>query len=237
MIIKLLIEGGDMKPGPAIAQQLGPKGINMGKVISDVNAATKAFKGMKVPVEVDVNEKTKTFTVKALSPPTSELIKKEVKLDKGSAKQKDYLANASIEDIIKVASIKQSNMLEKELKSAVRSVLGTCASMGVLVESKNANELSQDVNEGKFDVEIKNKKTETTTDKRTELKNYFDQVLNEQESKKKLAEAAAAVPVEEKKDAKAAPATAKTPATAAKTATKAPEKSAKETKTKTAKKS
>ena len=37
MIIKLLIEGGDMKPGPAVAQQLGPMGVNMGKVISDVN--------------------------------------------------------------------------------------------------------------------------------------------------------------------------------------------------------
>ena len=47
-----------MIPGPAIAQQLGPKGINMGKVISSVNESTKEFKGMKVPIELDINEKT-----------------------------------------------------------------------------------------------------------------------------------------------------------------------------------
>jgi large subunit ribosomal protein L11 len=208
MIIKLLIEGGDMKPGPAIAQQLGPKGINMGKVIADVNTATKAFKGMKVPVELDVNEKTKTFTVKALSPPTAELLKQEAKLTKGSPKQKEYVANISIEDVIKVASIKHSNMLEKELKSAVRSVLGTCAAMGILVENNTANELSSEIASGKFANEIKNKKTETLSDKRTELSNYLTNILTEQENKKKVAEAAAAAataaaPVEEKKDAKA----------------------------------
>ena len=38
--IKLLVEGGSMTPGPAIAQQLGPMGINIGQVISDVNTAT-----------------------------------------------------------------------------------------------------------------------------------------------------------------------------------------------------
>ena len=64
MIIKLLIDGGNMVPSPAIAQQLGPKGINIGKVISKINESTKEFKGMKVPVELDINEKTKEFTVK-----------------------------------------------------------------------------------------------------------------------------------------------------------------------------
>ena len=79
MIIKLLIEGGDMKPGPDIAQKLGPLGINIGKVISTINAETKDFKGVKVPVELNINEKTKEFTVQTFSPPTSELINKELK--------------------------------------------------------------------------------------------------------------------------------------------------------------
>ena len=86
MNIKLLIDGGDMKPGPTVAQQLGPMGINLGKVISDINNATKEFKGIKVPVELIVDKKTKEFTIKTFSPPTSELLKKELKLEKGSAK-------------------------------------------------------------------------------------------------------------------------------------------------------
>ena len=57
-LIKLIVDGGAMKPGPAIAQQIGPMGINLGKVIDDVNKATSEFKGMKVPVEINVDPKT-----------------------------------------------------------------------------------------------------------------------------------------------------------------------------------
>src|SRR3989338_6287052 len=85
MQIKLLIEGGDMKPGPAVAQQLGPIGINLGKVISDVNAATSGFKGMDVPVELDVDTKSKSYTISVSSPSVATLIKKELGLEKGSA--------------------------------------------------------------------------------------------------------------------------------------------------------
>jgi large subunit ribosomal protein L11 len=61
--IKLIVEGGKMAPGPAVAQQLGPMGINLGKVISDVNNATSGFKGMNVPVELDVDPKTKKYEI------------------------------------------------------------------------------------------------------------------------------------------------------------------------------
>jgi len=197
MIIKLLIEGGDMKPSPAIAQQLGPMGVNMGKVISTVNDQTKHFKGMKIPVELDVNEKTKDFTIKTSSPPTSELIKKELNLEKGSNDHKLIkVGNASIEDIIKIALIKHSDMLEKEFKTAVKSILGTCASVGILVENKNPNELIVDLVEGKFDKEIAAKRTETPTEKRKELNDHFNKLKAEQEARvereKKAAEAAAA---------------------------------------------
>ena len=86
MKVKLIVEGGDMKPGPTVSQQLGPMGINLGKVISDVNEATKGFKGMKVPVEIDVDPKTKDFTIQVFSPPVSEMIKKELNIEKGSGK-------------------------------------------------------------------------------------------------------------------------------------------------------
>lgn len=213
MIIKLLIEGGDMKPGPAIAQQLGPMGINIGKVISEVNDSTKEFHGMKVPVEIDVDKKTKEFEIKVFSPPASELIKKELKLEKGSAKIKEVkMGNASIEDIIKIAKIKYSNMLEKDFKSAVKSILGTCAAMGILVEDKEPNELIQEVAEGKFDKEINQKISETTNDKRKKLDDFYKKIKAAQDLKAEQAKKAA----EEAEAAKAA--TAAVPAAGAATA-------------------
>src|SRR5210317_1427605 len=102
-IIKLLVDGGDMKPGPAVGQQLGPLGINIGDVISKVNDATSEFKGMKVPAILDIDPKTKDIKVEVSSPPASELIKKEVGIEKGSGDhKKEKVANAAIEEIIKV---------------------------------------------------------------------------------------------------------------------------------------
>src|SRR3989344_4790536 len=103
MIIKVLADGGAMAPGPALSQQLGPMGINMGQVIQKINDATKNFKGLKVPVELNVNAGTKAVDIKVFSPPVSELLKKELGLEKGSGEQKKlYAANASIEQIISI---------------------------------------------------------------------------------------------------------------------------------------
>src|SRR3989338_9139340 len=234
MIIKLLIDGGDMKPGPAIAQQLGPKGINIGKVISKVNEATTEFKGVKVPVELDVNEKTKDFEIKVFSPPTAELIKKELNLEKGTAEHKKIkVGNASIEDIIKIAKIKLPNMLEKDLKTGVKSILGTCASIGIFVENKEPNELIKEIDAGVFDKEINEGLTITSPEKRKKLNDYFTEIKKAQdmrlEQEKRAAEEEAAKK-EEAAKAGAAPAAAKadeaakTEAVKAGAASKAPEK-------------
>jgi large subunit ribosomal protein L11 len=207
--INLLIDGGNMKPGPAVAQQLGPMGINMSKVISEVNEATNEFKGMKVPVELDVDEKTKEFTIHTSSPPTSELLKKELGLEKGSANHSEVkMGNASIEDMIKIAKIKLGNMLDRDLKAAVKSVLGTSASVGILVENENPNNLIANVNEGKFDSEINEGKTETSPEKREKLKSFFEDIKSAQDAK-------AAVAAKEAADAEAAKAEAEKDAPAA----------------------
>ncbi|HJO14840.1 MAG TPA: 50S ribosomal protein L11 [Candidatus Pacearchaeota archaeon] len=198
--INLLIDGGNMKPGPAVAQQLGPMGVNMGKVISDVNEATKEFKGMKVPVELDVDEKTKDFTIHTSSPPTSELLKNELGLEKGSDKHAEVkVGNASIEDMIKIAKIKLPNMLDRDMKAAVKSVLGTSASVGILVENENPNNLIQAVNDGKFDSEINDERTETSPEKREKLNQFFTEIKSEQEAKA----AAAAKEAKEAEEAEA----------------------------------
>ena len=181
MIIKLLVDGGDMKPGPAIGQKLGPLGINIGQVIQQVNSSTKDFKGLKVPVELNIS-KDKKFSVKVLSPPTAELLKKELGLEKASGEAKKLKAgNASIEQIISVAKIKHPNMLAKDFKSAVKNVVGSCVSAGILVESKEAKEIEREIESGKYDKEIKAMKTETDVEKKKQLEKFFAQVLEKQQ--------------------------------------------------------
>ena len=192
-IIKLIVDGGAMKPGPTIAQQLGPKGINIGKVIEDINKATIGFKGVKVPVELDVNEKTKKYEIKVSSPPVAELLKKELCLEKGSGEAgKIKIANAGIENIISIAQTKLPNMLARDLKNAVKLVLGSCVSLGILVENKSPVEVIAEVNSGQYDNEISQIKTDISPVKKAELEAYFTKVKSQQEAKKKAEEEAVA---------------------------------------------
>ena len=205
MIIKLLVEGGAMKPGPALSQKIGPLGMNIGEIISKVNDSTKDFKGLKVPVELDVDAGTKQFDVKVSSPPVSELIKKELGLEKASGEQLKLSAgNASIEQIISVAKTKMPNLLAKDLKAGVKSVVGTCTSLGILVESKAASKFGKDVDKGDYDKEINEEKTETSPEKRKKLDDYFKKFKAAQEKSIKEAEAAAEAEKAEKEAAKVA---------------------------------
>ena len=191
MNIKILIEGGNMKPGPALSQKLGPAGVNLGQVISKVNEATQDFKGMKVPIELEIDNATKEFKIQVFSPPVSELLKKELKIDKGSGAQDSIkVANASIEQIIKVAKTKMQNLLCKDLKSSVKTVVGSCVSLGFLIENKPAKEIEQEIDEGKYDKQINGEITETPEEKKKELSSYFSKLKAEQDKKLKVAQAA-----------------------------------------------
>src|SRR3989338_7446145 len=180
--IKLLVDGGAMQPGPALAQKIGPLGLNVGQIIQQVNDATKNFKGLKVPVEIFVDPSTKKIDVSVSSPSVSELLKKELGLEKGSGLQKKQkIANASIEQIISIAKTKQNDLLCRDLKSSVKTIIGTCVSLGVLVENSHASEVGQLIDEGKFAEEIKKGLTETSPEKRKSLDEHFSKVKKQQE--------------------------------------------------------
>ncbi len=209
MIMKLLIDAGDMKPGPAIAQKIGPLGMNMGKIIQDINSATKSFKGLKVPVELDINPKTKTYEVKVSSPPVAGLLKKELNLEKAAGLHKKLKAgNIAIEQVIKLAKTKLPGMLCKDLKSAVKSVVGSCQSLGILVENKEGKEIELMINQGAYDNEIKSEKDQVSEEKLLELKSYFEKLHKTQEETIKKEEEAKAA----EEAAKAAATPAATPA-------------------------
>jgi len=193
MDIKLLVEAGAMKPGPALSQKLGPTGVNVNQVITKVNEATKKFSGMKVPVTVEIDMDTKQITAHVSSPAASELLKKEVKSEKGSGTaSKTKIGNLSIEQIIGIAKAKHPNLLARTLKSAVKSVVGTCVSLGILVESKSPNEIQQEIDEGKYDSEINSEKTEASPEKLSELEAYFSELKSGQDKLAKQEEAAKA---------------------------------------------
>ena len=153
--IQALVDGGKATPGPPLGPALGPLGVNIVEILKAINEKTKSFEGMKVPVTLLVDPKTKTFTVEVGTPPTSALIAKELKVEKGSGDPgKTRVGNLSLAQAIKVAKMKADAMLAKTLKAQVLEVVGTCVSMGVTVEGKSAKETSKDIQAGKYDKQL-----------------------------------------------------------------------------------
>jgi large subunit ribosomal protein L11 len=177
--VESLVPGGKATAAPPLGPALGPLGVNIGQVVADINKKTSMFNGMQVPVKVIVDLDTKEFEISIGTPPASALILTEAGVEKGSGNPKtDKVADVVIEQIIKIAKMKENNLLGKSLKEKIKEIIGTCNSMGILVEGKPAVETVKEVNEGKYDQEIKEEKTELTAEEKAKL----------EEEKKKLAE-------------------------------------------------
>ncbi len=153
--IDVMVTGGQATGGPPIGPSLGPLGVNVLAVVTRVNEVTKDFAGMKVPVRIVVDTETKGFEVEIGVPTTSALLAKEARLEKGSqAAGTEYVGNITMEQAIKVARILRDKLGLTTTKSALLQVLGTCRSMGVKVEDKIPQEVTELVQQGEYDDEI-----------------------------------------------------------------------------------
>jgi len=167
-IIDVMVEGGKTTPTSSIAQRIGPLGINITEVMNKINEKTSSFKGMQVPVKLKIDKRAKEVTdIEVSTPPTTELIKKEVNIEKGSSQpDKEKVANISIEQCIKIAKMKKEAMYVNNLKTAVKTVIGSCNSLGILIEGKTAREIEREIDAGKYDTEINLEKIEMTEEKK-----------------------------------------------------------------------
>ena len=153
--IKALVEGGKASAGPPLGPALGPLGVNIMQIINTINDKTKQFGGMKVPIKVIIDPKTKNFEIEVGTPPASSLILRELGLDKGSGSAGTHrIGNLTIDQAIKVANMKQENLLGKQLKQKTKEVIGTCVSMGITVEGKKPQEIQKAIDEGKYDTKF-----------------------------------------------------------------------------------
>jgi large subunit ribosomal protein L11 len=168
-VVESLVEGGKATAAPPLGPALGPKGVNIGLVIAEINKKTASFKGMQVPVKVIIDSSTKSFEITVGTPPAAELLKKEAGIQKGAGNPLDHVADLKIEQIIKIAKMKEDALSGKDLKAKIKEIIGTCNSMGIKVEEMHAKDGLRAVEAGRFDKEIKAEKTELTAEEMKEI--------------------------------------------------------------------
>lgn len=151
--VRVLVEGGKATPGPPLGPALGMLGVNVAQVVDKINEITSTFEGMKIPVTVEVDSRTKQFEVKVGLPPVSAIIKRELGLEKGSKLPgSEKVGDLSFSKAIEIAKARSGGSLARDLRAAVKEVLGTCVSMGITVEGKDPRVIQREIEEGKLEV-------------------------------------------------------------------------------------
>ncbi|UCE13860.1 MAG: 50S ribosomal protein L11 [Candidatus Heimdallarchaeota archaeon] len=149
--IEALVDAGQATPGPPLGPQLGPLGVSIKAVIDEINKKTQGFKGMKVPVKIEVDD-SRNFTISVGVPPTSSLLLREAGVEKGSGTPNtEKVGNLSFKQCVKVAQMKQDSMLAINLRSAVKEAVGTCISMGLTIDNEDPKVIIEAINAGKYD--------------------------------------------------------------------------------------
>ena len=133
--IKLQIPAGKANPSPPVGPALGQRGLNIMEFCKAFNAQTQSYEpGLKLPVVITAfADKSFTFVLK--SPPATLLIKKAVKIEKGSGKPHlEKVGKITREQLEEIAKMKVKDLTAANMDAAVRTIAGSARSMGITVE-------------------------------------------------------------------------------------------------------
>ncbi len=132
--IKLQIPAGQANPSPPVGPALGQRGVNIMEFCKQFNAKTADKAGLIIPVVITVYA-DKSFTFITKTPPAAVLIKKAIKLDKGSGEpNKNKVGTITRAQLQEIAEAKMPDLNANDIDHATNMIAGTARSMGVKVQ-------------------------------------------------------------------------------------------------------
>ncbi len=131
--INLQLEAGKANPAPPVGPALGQYGVNIMDFCKVYNDRTKDKAGYVIPVVITVFE-DRSYELEFKEPPAAVLIKKKIKIEKGSAKpHMDKVGTITMAQILEIAKQKMPDLNANDEDAACKIIAGTARSMGVVV--------------------------------------------------------------------------------------------------------
>ncbi|MGH7640479.1 MAG: 50S ribosomal protein L11 [Candidatus Dormibacteria bacterium] len=132
-VLRLNVEAGKATPGYPIGPALGQHQVNIMEFCRAYNEKTQSQAGMVIPAEITIFE-DRSFTFITKTPPTSDLIKKALGIEKGSAKPpREEAGELTREQALAIAKTKMPDLNAADPEEALKMVEGSARSMGVKV--------------------------------------------------------------------------------------------------------
>jgi len=133
-IIKLQIQAGKANPAPPVGPALGQHGVNIMAFCKEYNERTSSQEGAIIPAEITVYE-DRSFTFVIKTPPTTDLLRKALGLEKGAGSSgHEEVGSLSRDKLHEIAQVKAKDLNATTIEAAERIIEGTARSMGIKVE-------------------------------------------------------------------------------------------------------
>jgi large subunit ribosomal protein L11 len=132
-LIKLQVPGGRANPSPPVGPALGQHGVNIMEFCKQFNARTQDNLGTIIPVVITVFA-DRSFTFITKTPPAAVLIRDAAGIEKGSGvPNRVKVGTITRAQLREIAERKMPDLNTTSVEAAMRTVAGTCRSMGVRV--------------------------------------------------------------------------------------------------------
>ncbi|ODV90345.1 hypothetical protein CANCADRAFT_105157 [Tortispora caseinolytica NRRL Y-17796] len=151
-IIYMRAVGGEVGSSASLAPKIGPLGLSPKKVGEDIAKATKTYKGIKVTVQLTIqNRQAAVSVVPAASSLLIAALKEPVR-DRKKDKNVKHHGNIPFDEIVNIAREMKSKSFSKTLAGGVKEILGTAQSIGCRVDGQNPHDVIEAIDAGEREV-------------------------------------------------------------------------------------
>jgi len=151
-VVCLRCVGGEVGATSSLAPKIGPLGLSPKKVGDDIAKATGDWKGLKITVQLTIQNRQATISV---VPSAASLIIKALKeppRDRKKQKNIKHNGNITFNDITNIAKTMKARSMAKNLAGTVKEILGTAQSVGCTIDGKNPHDWIDAINNGEVQV-------------------------------------------------------------------------------------
>ncbi|XP_065331951.1 large ribosomal subunit protein uL11 [Cloeon dipterum] len=151
-IVYLRCVGGEVGATSSLAPKIGPLGLSPKKVGDDIAKATADWKGLKITVQLTIQNRQATISV---CPSAASLIIKALKeppRDRKKVKNVKHSGNLTFDEIVSIAKQMRPRSMARKLSGTVKEILGSAQSVGCTVEGRNPHDVIDAINNGELEV-------------------------------------------------------------------------------------
>ena len=150
--INMKVVGGEVAPAAALAPKCSPIGMPPKKVGEDIQKATKDWRGIKVEVEIKVQNKQCEVRVMDTAGPLILKALKEPPRDRKKTKNVVHNGKITMDQVIDIAKKMRVKSYAAEFAGTVKEVLGTAVSVGCTIDGKSPKDIQAAIDNGEIDV-------------------------------------------------------------------------------------